>query len=258
MKTDQVKQQVWALAEELNTVLGAPLIRPHQQKEELKNIALKSPEFGTIYIRPMAKGYRIGLSNNSLVTRMAPFMRVLTRHEQDGYAHLQRKREPCWNVADYSQVREAAFFYANLTVPPDESESTHGDLEALAQRKDLNATERDVLVKARLGQGAYRRDMLALWDGACAVTGLTIPQVLVASHAKSWIESSDRERLDPCNGLPLVGTLDKLFDNHLIAFDPETGRMLISDRIEEADRAALNIPTSQPPKVPKPATGCLP
>lgn len=39
--TDVVKQQVWALADELNGVLGVPLIEPDQQSVKKENISLK-------------------------------------------------------------------------------------------------------------------------------------------------------------------------------------------------------------------------
>jgi hypothetical protein len=39
-----------------------------------------------------------------------------------------------------------------------------------------------------------------------------------------------------------MATLDRLFDKHLIAFAPETGEMLISRRVDEADRAILGVP----------------
>lgn len=39
-----------------------------------------------------------------------------------------------------------------------------------------------------------------------------------ASHAKPWRTSSDQERLDPHNGLPLIATLGVLFDRGLIGF----------------------------------------
>nr|WP_144147552.1 hypothetical protein [Paraburkholderia sp. BCC1884] len=44
--------------------------------------------------------------------------------------------------------------------------------------------------------------------------------------------------------MPLTATLDRLFDKHLVAFAPDTGTMLISDRIDEAARAILGIPAS--------------
>lgn len=104
------------------------------------------------------------------------------------------------------------------------------------------ATRRLTLVQARLGQGKYRSDLLALWNRACAVTGCSVNELLVASHAKAWATSDDEERLDPANGLPLIANLDRLFNNYLISFDPETGEMCVSDSLSDEDRAMLGVP----------------
>lgn len=117
------------------------------------------------------------------------------------------------------------------------------DLNAIA-RRDLTPTTRAAMIQARLGQGDFRKQMLELWDGKCAVTGLAVLSVIIASHAKPWAESNDEERLNPNNGLPLTANLDKLFDRHLITFDPATGRMLISSQIKEDERVILGIPAS--------------
>jgi putative restriction endonuclease len=39
--------------------------------------------------------------------------------------------------------------------------------------------------------------------------------MLRASHIKPWSDCSNRERLDPLNGLLLVAHIDALFDNGL-------------------------------------------
>ena len=130
--------------------------------------------------------------------------------------------------------------------PPEslEDESVASDLEDIAKRSGLKPTQREALMQARLGQGTYRKRMLELWGGKCAVTGLTIQSALIASHAKPWADSDDDERLDPCNGLPLTATLDRLFDQYLIAFDPKTGKMLVSNEIGKVDRSILGIPAN--------------
>lgn len=104
-------------------------------------------------------------------------------------------------------------------------------------------TTRAALVAARLGQGRYRRELLKRWNDACAVTGCTVQAALRASHCKPWRESSNEERLDPNNGLPLVATLDALFDAGLIAFDGE-GEMHVSGVLTAADRGMLGLPMS--------------
>ncbi|AYR21782.1 HNH endonuclease [Alcaligenes faecalis] len=121
-------------------------------------------------------------------------------------------------------------------------DSIYIDLKEIAQRRDLTSTQREALIQARLGQSTFRKKMLELWDGKCAVTGLTILSVIIASHAKPWANSTDEDRLNPHNGLPLIATLDKLFDSYLIAFSPQTGEMLISHRVTEPDRKVLGIP----------------
>ena len=69
-----------------------------------------------------------------------------------------------------------------------------------------------------------------MWGNACAVTGITEPALLRASHAKPWADANDAERLDPANGFPLVVHLDALFDAGLISFDSD-GSMMISPRL---------------------------
>jgi predicted restriction endonuclease len=67
------------------------------------------------------------------------------------------------------------------------------------------------------------------------LTGCKIAKVLVASHAKKWAKSSNKERLDPYNGFLFAAHVDRLFDSGLISFD-DNGRVLIGKGI---DRTAL-------------------
>ena len=101
-------------------------------------------------------------------------------------------------------------------------------------------TSRERLINARLGQGTYRQKMLEKWDRRCAVTGCAVEAALIASHAIPWKECTNKQRLDPYNGLPLIATLDALFDSGLIAF-ADTGDGLISDRLSGEDRKLLGL-----------------
>jgi EVE domain/HNH endonuclease len=113
------------------------------------------------------------------------------------------------------------------------------DIEQLKRRKELGPTQRDALIKARLGQGQFRRDLLKYW-ASCAVVGCTVEAALRASHIKPWSKSSDVERLDPANGLLLVATLDALFNDGLISFD-DNGQMIVSNRLTAKDRSLLQL-----------------
>ena len=59
-------------------------------------------------------------------------------------------------------------------------------------------TERDALIRSRIGQGRFRYDLLEMWEGRCCITGLDIDALLRASHIKPWRDSNNAERLDPC------------------------------------------------------------
>ena len=61
-----------------------------------------------------------------------------------------------------------------------------------------------------------------------------------ASHIKPWRSCTDTERLDPHNGLPLVATIDALFDAHLISFDTE-GHIILSGKIPMNEQTCLGI-----------------
>jgi len=112
------------------------------------------------------------------------------------------------------------------------------DMQALAQ---LGAAgEREALVMARLGQGAFRSTLLRLWDHRCAVSGSETAKAIRASHIKPWKDCTDEERADPYNGLPLVATLDALFDAGLITFGDD-GRMMVSPVLPAAERALLGL-----------------
>ncbi len=105
----------------------------------------------------------------------------------------------------------------------------------------IGGTEVERLVRQRVGQQKFREAMLDYWGRACAVTGLALPEVLRASHAKPWSEcESNAERLDVFNGFLLVANLDALFDRFLISFDDE-GRLLVSSRIKHAELVCLGL-----------------
>lgn len=99
------------------------------------------------------------------------------------------------------------------------------------------------MVRQRVGQDTYRKAMLDYWGGACAVTGVSIPAVLRASHVVPWAEcESDAQRLDVFNGFLLTANLDALFDRFLISFDTD-GIVIISDLISQHDRDCLGLHT---------------
>ena len=114
----------------------------------------------------------------------------------------------------------------------DEESQIERDVLDIEVSQDRSATTKRLLIDARRGQGAFRSNVLKEWSGSCAVTGTSVGAAIRASHIRPWRDSNDEERLDPQNGLPLVATLDALFDRYLISFT-DSGVMIISKIIEK-------------------------
>jgi hypothetical protein len=108
------------------------------------------------------------------------------------------------------------------------------------QRNKPTETSRLVFQNSRVGQDWYRGELLTKWQSRCAVTGIALVGILVASHIKPWSECTQDERLDKENGILLAPQLDALFDRHLISFDG-AGRILIHSSIGRRDRERLGV-----------------
>jgi hypothetical protein len=102
-------------------------------------------------------------------------------------------------------------------------------------------TEVERLVVQRVGQNMFRDDLLDYWQGRCALTGLSVPELLRASHIKPWADcESDAERLDVFNGILLAPHIDTVFDRGFITVAPD-GEVVVSSLLSPGDRAALGL-----------------
>lgn len=95
--------------------------------------------------------------------------------------------------------------------------------------QQIGTTEREAIIRARVGQGVYRQALLEHWQG-CAVSGFALASMLRASHIKPWRDATHLERLDPFNGLLLTPNLDQAFDLGLISFT-EKGDIVIAQTL---------------------------
>ncbi|MBB5204109.1 hypothetical protein HNQ51_001402 [Inhella inkyongensis] len=103
------------------------------------------------------------------------------------------------------------------------------------------STEAERVVVQRVGQNLFRSALLDYWQGRCCVTGLTVPELLRASHIKPWAScESDNERLDVFNGLLLAPHLDALFDGGWISF-ADNGKLLISEALAPTESERLGV-----------------
>jgi hypothetical protein len=100
-------------------------------------------------------------------------------------------------------------------------------------------TEREQLVKARVGQGLFR-SRVELIESGCRLTGVRDRRFLRASHIKPWSKSTNPERLDGANGLLLSPHVDQLFDKGFISFD-DSGKLLVSTHLPRSIVTAWSL-----------------
>lgn len=112
-------------------------------------------------------------------------------------------------------------------------------VKAIEGDPTISVTERESIVRSRIGQGVFRQRLISYWHG-CAISQCAMTPLLVASHIKPWSVSDNFERLDPYNGLLLLPNYDKLFDLGYITFDPQ-GRIVCSRLLDNIDRKTMGI-----------------
>ncbi len=100
---------------------------------------------------------------------------------------------------------------------------------------------------ARRVQSFFRAAVLTSYASRCAISGLAVRELLVASHIIPWSNSIER-RADPTNGLCLNALFDRAFDRGLITID-EDHRVVVSRQLSEAaERADLCMLDSRRPR----------
>ena len=103
-----------------------------------------------------------------------------------------------------------------------------GLAEPLVNEEDLlpdpittrSGTDRPIEVTARVGQSFFRAAVLSAYNRRCCVTGLSLPQLLVASHIVPWHLDANN-RVNPRNGLLLSALHDRAFDAGFLAIDED-------------------------------------
>ncbi|MBQ3349961.1 MAG: HNH endonuclease [Thermoguttaceae bacterium] len=123
----------------------------------------------------------------------------------------------------------------------DESESDSDIIvNQIMNANNISVTEKESLIKSRVGQGKFRETLMNKYNGSCVITGINIPTLLIASHIRPWAVSNNFERLSSDNGILLSATYDRLFDSGLITFK-DSGLILVSKYVDDNNKSKLNL-----------------
>jgi putative restriction endonuclease len=91
--------------------------------------------------------------------------------------------------------------------------------------------DKNALTKIRVNQSVFRKVIVNNYFQSCAICGLNIPELLIASHILKWSENKE-ERLNPTNGICLCGIHDKAFELGYIGINTDY-KILISKKLEK-------------------------
>jgi len=159
------------------------------------SVALKLVNFASLDPQVRASG-RAGMSNASKLDRL-----------------IWSELNGDWDLVAGEAARVYEHYGSEHGVTP--GSDVVEEVPEIAEGTTITAT-----VKVRVNQARFRRAVLASYTARCCISGLAVPQLLIASHIVPWSVDA-KNRLNPQNGLCLSALHDKAYDIGLITVLPD-------------------------------------
>jgi len=186
------------------------------------NLYLKLP-FGKLHSRTpeiIHLAGLIGRTSGSVAMRLNNFASVDPYHQQRGIGGLpggRKQVEPIWD--EFINNREELMFESERILAELERNTLERKFAGILKGTETLTGETKIReVKTRVNQNVFRDIVLANYSEKCAVSGIDIPKLLIASHILPWSEYK-KERLNPENGICLSAMYDRAFDKYLFGID---------------------------------------
>jgi putative restriction endonuclease len=141
--------------------------------------------------------------------------------------------------------------YSNKPAEIELASELEKELQTFVPRTPLHTTV-EKMVKVRIGQQRFKRDVLIDCGRVCPFTNITDESLLIAGHIKPWAKSNDEEKLNPKNGLLFTPTFDRMFNNGFITFKDDT-KLIISPLVSNTTARLLGIQSNM--EIPIPLLG---
>ncbi len=187
---------------------------------------------------------RMGRSANSLAMKLTNFASldpILQARGIRGLDGASKADQEQWQEfkerLDVLAPESECLLQNLLQAPEDSAIEFNSSTQGMVIHQSTSATaptvtEAFATIQVRRGQNFFRQAILTSYGGRCGITGLDIPELLVASHIRPWAHFPE-ERLNPRNGICLSRLHDGAFDQGLITFDADL-RMQVSARLKES------------------------
>ncbi len=159
----------------------------------------------------------IGRSPSALNMKIGNFGRLDPELQKQGIVGLRngsKLEEEVWDEfhGDWEKLAyESEMLIAKYLNKPLEESIQLNEFEL----KNKIGLDREAIVKQRVNQSFFRSTILSSYNLKCCITGISIPDFLVAGHIKPWAEDK-ANRLNPHNGICLNNLHDKAFEKGFI------------------------------------------
>lgn len=198
----------------------------------------------------------LGRTPDSLSMKLCNFARLDPSLQERGIKGLRqgaKGEQEIWNK--FAEDPESLAFESEKLM----SNLKHTSLVASEETFNLadfpEGLDKESTTKVRVNQRFFRDRILSIYGYTCCITGLAVPELLVASHIVPWAEDA-RNRLNPRNGLCLNALHDKIFDRGLMWIEKDytirfASRLLKNPTEELADAQWLVSFEKKSLKLPK-------
>lgn len=159
----------------------------------------------------------LGRTPSSIGMRLGNFASIDPYHQGRGVGGLKggmNQVKPIWDEFFHNQ-EELVFLSEQILAQKENTSIENKYQDILFDLKGLKGETVIREVKTRVNQSVFRQMVLTNYATKCAITGIDIPELLLASHIVPW-SKNENERLNPENGICLSALYDKAFDKGLI------------------------------------------
>ena len=173
---------------------------------------------------------------DAVAMRLSNFASVDPYHQQRGIKGLTgglKQVQPIWN--EFINNKEELLFESEKILADLEKQTIETKFaEILSGTENMKGETKIREVKTRVNQNVFRQIVLANYNSKCAITGIDLPDLLVASHIIPW-SKNEEERLNPENGICLSALYDRTYDKGLIGIT-EKYQILISNELKSNEK----------------------
>jgi putative restriction endonuclease len=173
---------------------------------------------------------------NAMAMRLSNFASVDPFHQGRGVKGLiggKRQVEPIWD--EFISNREELLFESERILANLEKRTIESKFaEILVGTEKLKGETKIREVKTRVNQNVFRQIVLANYSTRCAITGIDIPELLIASHIIPWAQN-EIERLNFENGICLSALYDRAYDKGLIGIT-EKYQIVLSSELKNKEK----------------------